>query len=160
MCGRDFLASRIQFTAWLSNPEKISKILREERFSEKFLRSARPPDSVFRTLVRVIVNVTSARTSRKPSSCTGSSPALGAIRAFRVRVATLSLPADDQKKLREKSAPNVPRQAPSCIYQSGRDNLFNVRIQMRRTALRLLRPPSRSDCFDGRHHISCGWYTQ
>src|ERR1700731_3777269 len=82
MCGRDFLASRIQFTAWLSNPEKISKNLREARFSEKFLRNARPPDSVLRTLGRVIVNVTSARTSRKPSYSTGSFPALGATAAL------------------------------------------------------------------------------
>ena len=62
---------------------KSSKISREENLPEKFLRSARPPDSVLRTPGRVIVNVTSARTRRKPSASTGSSPALGAAAAPR-----------------------------------------------------------------------------
>jgi hypothetical protein len=61
---------------------KFSKISREENFPEKFLRSARPPDPVLRTPGRVIVNVTSARTRRKPSASTGSFPALAAIGRF------------------------------------------------------------------------------
>jgi hypothetical protein len=63
-------------------PQKFSKISREENFPEKFLRSARPRDSVLRTPGRVIANVTSARTRRKPSASTGSFPALGAIGRF------------------------------------------------------------------------------
>ena len=147
---------------------KFSKIWREENFPEKFLRSARPPDSVLRTPGRVIVNVTSARTRRKPSASTGSSPALAAVgrfgpamsaagsqkprrfgafaQALRSMQIACEFAGKTVKKTSGKSAPNVTLQALLCIYQSGRDNFFNVRIQERRTALNLLRPPSRSDC--------------
>jgi hypothetical protein len=55
------------------------------------------------------------------------------------------MPANRQKKISGKYARPRSREASRRIYQSGRDNLFNVRFQERRTPLRLLRPPSRLD---------------
>src|SRR5712671_7295267 len=90
-CGRDFpRVTNPIHSAGLEIRENSSN-LPEEKLSEKLFQSARPPDSVFRTLGRVIVNVTSARTSRKPSSSTGSSPALGAIEGITPANAGLAL---------------------------------------------------------------------
>jgi hypothetical protein len=55
------------------------------------------------------------------------------------------VPANGQKNISEKIRAGRTRQASRRIYHSGRDNLFNVRFQERRTPLRLLRPPSRLD---------------
>jgi hypothetical protein len=45
------------------------------------------------------------------------------------------LPTNGQRKISGNFAQHVTRQAPPRIYQNGRDNLFNVRFQERRTAL-------------------------
>src|SRR5579864_458729 len=73
------------------NSEKIFKNLTRRKFPGKFFRSARPPNSILRTPGRVIVNVTSARTRRKPSASTGSSPALGAEAALSAHWVSLRL---------------------------------------------------------------------
>jgi hypothetical protein len=62
-----------------------------------------------------------------------------------IRKPQRNLLANGFKKIYKKNLRLRNRRAPQRIYHSGRDNLFNVRFQERRTALRSSRPPNRLD---------------
>ena len=59
---RDYLASRIKYTAWVSKMslEKFLKF-RQRKISKKFFGASRPPDFALRTSAKVLENVASAR---------------------------------------------------------------------------------------------------